>query len=184
MGKRYYAVDIAGLKRRLPLFEIAPGMKIAIFNILGDTEVVMRSSQALAKKLPAGVEVLVTPEVKSIPLVYELSKLLAVPYVVARKIKKPYMKGSLKTLVVSITTGQPQTLWLDGKDRSVLKNKRVALIDDVISTGSTLMGLRKLMKKAGAKVVAEAAVFIEGDPAKWPKIISLGNLPIFSDEKS
>lgn len=184
MKRRYYAVDIAGLKRRLPLFAVAPGMKIALFNILGDTEVVIRSARALAKKMPPGVEVLITPEVKSIPLVFELSRILKIPYVVARKIKKPYMFDSLKSKVLSITSGQPQTLWLDGKDKQVLKNKKVALVDDVISSGSTLRGLRKLMKKAGARIIAEAAIFTEGEPKKWRKIISLGNLPIFIDEKS
>ena len=35
-----YAVEIAGLKRDLRLFEIKPGLKIAILNILGDTDLV------------------------------------------------------------------------------------------------------------------------------------------------
>ena len=176
---KQHEVKIAGLKRKLPLFEVAPGVRIAIFNILGDTELVMRCAKRLVKKLPDNVQVLVTPEVKSIPLVYEMSRILNVPYVVTRKIRKPYMVDSLKCKVVSITTGKPQTLWLDGKDKGVLKGKKVALVDDVISTGSTLRGLRKLMKKVGACVVAEAAVFTEGDEKKWKGIISLGNLPIF-----
>lgn len=180
--KTYYTVSISGLRRKLPLFEVAPGVKIAIFNILGDTEVVVRAARALVKKIPNNVEVLITPEVKSIPLVFELSRILNVPYVVARKIKKPYMVKTLKSEVVSITTGKPQTLWLDGKDRSVLKGKKVALVDDVISTGSTLKGLKKLMKAAGAKVVAEVAVFTEGDQKKWRRVIALGNLPVFTDE--
>lgn len=182
MTKNHYTVSIAGLRRKLPLFEVAPGVKIAIFNILGDTEVVIHVAKALAKKIPNNVEVLITPEVKSIPLVFELSRILKIPYVVARKIKKPYMLKTLKSEVVSITTGKPQTLWLDGKDKNVLKGKRVALIDDVISTGSTLRGLKKLMKAAGAKVVAQVAVFTEGDPKKWRRVIALGNLPVFSDE--
>ena len=181
MIKTHCSVNIAGLKRKLPLFEVAPGVKIALFNILGDTEVVVHSAKALAKKMPKNIEVLVTPEVKSIPLVFELSKILKIPYVVTRKIRKPYMVGSLKSEVVSITTGKPQTLWLDGKDKKTLKGKKVALVDDVISTGSTLKGLRKLMKAAGVEIAAEVAVFTEGDPKKWRRVISLGNLPIFTD---
>lgn len=179
-NKEFYKIKLCGFERDLPLFTVAPGVKIAIFNILGDTEVVEKTARALAKKLPKKVDALVTPEVKSIPLAYELSRILKIPYVVTRKIKKPYMTASLSYKVVSITTGQPQTLWLDGKDRFLLKGKEVILVDDVVSTGSTLKGLRSLMKKAGAKVVAEAAVFTEGDQKKWKKIISLGNLPIFS----
>lgn len=182
MIKTSYPVSIAGLKRKLPLFEVAPGVKIALFNILGDTEVVVHAARALAKKMPKNIDVLVTPEVKSIPLVFELSRILKIPYVVTRKIKKPYMVGSLKSDVVSITTGKPQTLWLDGKDKDILKAKKVALVDDVISTGSTLKGLKKLMKLAKAKVIAEVAVFTEGNPKKWRGVISLGNLPIFTNE--
>lgn len=183
-AKTYHIVSFAGLTRSLPLFEVAPGVQIAIFNILGDTEVVVESAKVLVKKMPANIEVLVTPEVKSIPLVFELSKILKIPYVVARKIIKPYMIDSLKAEVISITTGKPQTLWLDGKDIKILKGKKVALIDDVVSTGSTFAGLKKLMKKAGAKVAAEVAVFTEGDPKKWIHVISLGNLPVFINGKS
>lgn len=143
---------------------------------------VVRAAKALAKKIPHNIEVLITPEVKSIPLVFELSRILKVPYVVARKIKKPYMTRTLKSEVVSITTGKPQTLWLDGKDKKVLKGRKVALVDDVVSTGSTLRGLKKLMKAVGAKVVAQVAVFTEGNPKKWRRVIALGNLPVFSDE--
>ena len=35
-----HAVDVAGVKRNLPLFEVKPGLKIAVLNILGDTELV------------------------------------------------------------------------------------------------------------------------------------------------
>lgn len=182
-GKEFYRIKLCGLVRDLPLFEVAPKARIAIINILGDTEFVKKTAAALIKKLPKKADILVTPEVKSIPLAYELSRKMNIPYVVARKIKKPYMVNSLGCEVVSMTTGKPQTIWLDSKDKNVLKGKKVILIDDVISTGATLKGLRNLMKKAGAEVIAEAALFIEGDPKKWPKIISLGNLPVFIDKR-
>jgi adenine phosphoribosyltransferase len=174
-----YPVNIAGVKRKLPLFEVAPGVKIALFNILGDTEVVEAGARALAKKLPKEVEVLVTPEVKSVPLAFEMARIMKLPYVVARKIKKPYMVGAIWQRVVSITTGKPQKIWLDGKDLKILENRKVALVDDVASTGSTLQGLRQLVEKAGAKVVAEAVVFTEGDRRKWRKVMALGHLPVF-----
>lgn len=180
IGQEFYRIKLCGLIRDLPLFEVSKGIKIAIFNILGDTELVTKTAKALAKKLPKNGEVIVTPEVKSIPLAYELSKILKIPYVVARKIKKPYMTNSLSHQVVSITTGKPQTIWLDGKDKIAVFNKNIILVDDVVSTGSTLQGLRKLMQKAGGKIISEAAIFTEGDSKQWKKIISLGNLPIFT----
>jgi adenine phosphoribosyltransferase len=51
----------------------------------------------------------------------------------------------------------------------------------VISTGSTLQGIRLIMEKANATICAEAAILTEGERAKWGSIISLGHLPVFTD---
>ena len=183
-GREYYRIKLCGLVRDLPLFEVNPGVKIAIFNTLGDTEIVKKLGATLARRLPKDSQVIVTPEVKSIPLAYELSRRMKIPYVVTRKIKKPYMVGSIGHQTRTYThQSKSQTIWLDGKDKNILKGKKVVLIDDVISTGSTLAALRSLMKKAKAKVVAETAVFTEGDPKKWKSIISLGNLPVFINQE-
>lgn len=180
--RQKYPVEIAGIQRELPLFEIKPGLRIAILNILGDTELVGACARALAEKLQAiSYDILVTAEAKSIPLAHALSVETAKPYVILRKIYKPYMGDALSTETMSITTGEPQRLYLDEKDRDKVKGKRVLILDDVISTGSTLQGMRLLMQKAGAQVVAEAAIFTEGERAKWNDIISLGHLPVFSD---
>jgi adenine phosphoribosyltransferase len=178
---RVYEVVIGGLKRELPRFEVAPGVKIAIFNMLGDTEIVERAADLLAARMPEGAEVIVTPEVKAVPLAHAVSVRTDIPYVVARKIRKPYMVNCLEAEVVSITTGKPQTLYLDGKDRHLVEGKKSILLDDVISTGSTLRGLRQLMKNANSPIVAEMAVFTEGDDTDWSQVIALGHLPIFTD---
>jgi len=180
MEQTYYRVEVAGVIRDLPLFEVAPGLKIAIFNMLGDTDVVEAAADALLPRLPEA-DILVTPEAKAIPLAHALAARLKKRYVVARKVLKPYMIGAIKTDVISITTGEPQSLYVDGKDLPYLKGRRVVLVDDVVSTGSTLRGLRQLMAMAGATVVGEAAVFTEGDPEKWKHIISLGHLPLFRE---
>jgi adenine phosphoribosyltransferase len=179
MGKTY-PVEVAGLKRELPLFEVAPGVTIAILNILGDTEFVRACAHALAKKLEGvGYDVLVTAEAKSIPLIHALSEETSKPYVVLRKNYKSYMGETISAETVSITTGAPQTLHLDVKDRELVNGARVVLVDDVISTGSTQQGMRAVMDKAGGSVVAEAAIFTEGDEAKWQHILALGHLPVF-----
>lgn len=177
-----YAVEIAGLKRKLRLFEIKPGLKIAILNILGDTELVQACAKELSRKLEdIEYDVLVTAEAKSIPLAYALSAETKKPYVVLRKTYKSYMGDALKVETLSITTGQTQMLILDEKDRSLIQGKRVVIVDDVISTGSTLQGMRRILEKAGSSVVAEAAIFTEGDRAQWMNIISLGHLPLFTE---
>jgi adenine phosphoribosyltransferase len=176
-----YTVDVAGVRRDLPLFEVAPGIRIAVLNILGDTELVCAAAGGLSAELRGlDVDVLVTPETKSIPLVHQLSVELNLPYVVLRKEYRPYMGDALQVETHSITTGKPQTLYLDEKDRTELKDRRVVLVDDVISTGSTLEAMRKVVAEAGGETVAEAAVFTEGDKAQWQKIIALGHLPVFT----
>jgi len=61
----------------------------------------------------------------------------------------------------------------------LIEGKKVLVVDDVISTGSTLEAMRKLMEMAGAIIVKEVAIFTEGDPKEWGGITSLGHLPLF-----
>jgi adenine phosphoribosyltransferase len=91
------------------------------------------------------------------------------------------MGDAFQAETLSITTGKPQTLILDEKDRELIQGGKVVIVDDVISTGSTLQGMRMILEKAGASVVAESAIFTEGDRAQWNNIISLGHLPLFTD---
>ncbi|HSH02260.1 MAG TPA: phosphoribosyltransferase family protein [Anaerolineae bacterium] len=175
-----HTVTVAGLERHLPLFEVAPGVTIAIFNLLGDTYVTKAAAAALAEKVaPLGGDVLVTPEAKSITLAYEMSALLGLPYVVLRKSHKPYMGDTINAETVSITTGKPQTLHLDEKDIPLVKGKKVILVDDVVSTGSTLKGMEAVINAAQGNIHAITAVFTEGD-ADWSHVIALGNLPVFT----
>jgi adenine phosphoribosyltransferase len=177
-----YSINIAGIQRELPLFAIKPGLRIAILNILGDTELVQACARELGKKLQGvNYDLLVTAEAKSIPLAHALSVETKKPYLVLRKIYKPYMGDAIKAETLSITTGQPQILILDEKDREAIKGKKVVIVDDVISTGSTLQGMRMILDKAGAAVAAEAAILTEGDRAQWMHILSLGHLPLFTD---
>ncbi len=181
-AREVYPVEIAGVRRELPLFEVAPGVRIAVLNILGDVELTEAAAEALAERLKGtAYDTLVTAEAKSIPLIYALAVRTRKPYVVLRKAYKPYMGETIRAETLSITTGKPQTLYLDDKDRSLLAGKRVVLVDDVISTGSTLQGMRLVVEKAGGEVVAEAAIFTEGDRAKWRDVIALGHLPVFTD---
>ena len=178
--RQTHPVDVNGVHRELPLFEVKPGVRIAVLNILGDTELVEAAAVGLAEKLAAlTYDILVTAEAKSIPLIHALSVQTRKPYVVLRKAYKPYMGEAIQAETLSITTGKPQTLYLDEKDRDLSHGKKVVLVDDVISTGSTLQGMRLVLGKAGAEVVAEAAIFTEGERAQWEQIVALGHLPVF-----
>lgn len=179
-SRETYTVEIAGITRQLPLFEVVTGVRIAIFNMLGDTFVVKAAAAALAERLKnVNAQVLVTAEAKSIPLIYEMSALMGLPYIVLRKSYKSYMGNAISAETHSITTGKPQTLYLDEKDHNLVQGKHVILVDDVVSTGSTLEGMQTVITKANAQVSAVAAVFTEGN-ADWSHVVALANLPVFT----
>ena len=175
----YYELKIGQLTRHLPVVQISPDLAIASFVILGDCELVTHVAPMLKEKLPP-VDYLITAEAKGIPLVNELCRLMDLPYyIVARKSVKPYMDDPLVDETVSITTQKPQTLCLDGKDAMIIRGKRVALVDDVISTGESLKTMERLVEKAGAIVVAKAAILAEDKAADRTDIVFLEKLPVF-----
>lgn len=173
-----HRITVGGIARELPVVDVG-GVSVALLNLLGDTELTEAAADELARRLPAGVEGFVTPEVKAVPLAHALSVRTGLPYVVARKTVKPYMVDPVTREVVSITTGKPQLLVLDGNDVERLAGRRVAIVDDVVSTGGTLEGLKELLRSVGAEVVATLVVFTEGDANGRDDVIALGHLPLF-----
>ena len=123
---RVYRVQVGNVERKLPLFEVAPGVKIAIFNMLGDTEVVETSAALLAGRMPLGVEVIIVPEVKAVPLGHALSARTGLPYAVVRKVRKPYMIDSIDAEVVSITTGHMLRSWPLPKDATTSPDRAMS----------------------------------------------------------
>jgi len=176
-----YTLEICGLKRELPIIPISDELSIASFVILGDTELVCRVAPELVKRLPE-VDKLVSAEAKGIPLIHEVSRIMGMNYIVARKSVKAYMENPVIVEVESITTHGKQTLCLNGIDAEKIKGKRVAIIDDVISTGASVAAVEKLVKKAGGRIVAKAAILAEGDAVNRDDIIYLGTLPLFDRE--
>ena len=174
-----YTLHVAELTRELPIIKLSYDLSIASFVILGDTEIVRKTAPIIAKKLPE-VDFIVTAEAKGIPLAYEISKILNLnEYIVARKSIKAYMEEPIEFEVNSITTTNSQKLYLNNQDAKKIKGKRVALVDDVISTGQSLKALERLVEKAGGKVLAKAAILAEGDAKDRKDIIFLEALPTF-----
>ena len=178
---RTYRVQVADVVRDLPLIEVAPDVRIAFVDCLNDVALTHAAVQALAPKLePFAPQVLVTPEAKSIPLVYGLAVALGCGYITLRKTPKAYMQDPISVHTESITAaGEVQTLYFDARYREDVAGKRVVLVDDVVSTGSTLAAMQHLMDRVGADVVARAAIFTEGEPNRWKDIVALGHLPVF-----
>jgi adenine phosphoribosyltransferase len=110
-----------------------------------------------------------------------MSALMGLPYVVLRKTYKTYMGDAISAETLSITTGKTQTLYLDEKDRDFVAGKQVILVDDVVSTGSTLQAMQEVIARAEGEITRVAAVFTEGD-ADWSQVTALGTLPVFTDQ--
>lgn len=177
-----YTMNIAGVERRLPLFPISENLQIAAFIMFGDVEITKASAQALLKIVPE-YDIMVTAECKSIPLIYEMARQSdADNYIIARKGPKLYMKNIIQTDVDSITTAHKQTLCIGEADVEAMKGKRVLIVDDVISTGESLLALEELVNKAGGNIVGKAAVLAEGGAANREDIIFLEKLPLFDKD--
>jgi adenine phosphoribosyltransferase len=171
-----HTVMIGSEVRQLPIVNVGP-VSVALLNLLGDTKLTEAAADELVKRMPQNIEAFVTPEVKAVPLAHAMSVRTGIPYVVARKTEKPYMVGAVKREVISITTGKPQLLVIDGADIPSLKAKNIGIIDDVVSTGGTLNSLTDLLKDVGGNVVATLVVFTEGDERS--DVIALGHLPLY-----
>lgn len=173
MEQKYFDFELYGVKRKLPYVKIKEDLALASFVCLSDTELVGVAAPELVKRLPQ-VDYLVTAEAKGMCLTHEMSRIMGMKeFIVARKSKKPYMQNAVECTVYSITTQAKQTLYLDGVDAEKIRGKRVALVDDVIATGDSIRALEELAKKAGAEVVAKAAILAELESVNRPDIIYL-----------
>ena len=174
----FYTMKIAGLERKLEKFPVSDKLDIAAFIIFGDVELTIKACEELLKKAPE-FDYIITPEAKSIPIAYEMSRQSGKPYIVARKGVKVYMRNPLDVSVTSITTKTEQHLYLGEREVEMIKGKRVLIVDDVISTGESLIAVRNLVKEAGAIEAASCAILAEGDAADRDDIIFLEKLPLF-----
>ncbi len=175
----FYRMNIAGCSRALPLCKVNENLKIAAFIMFGDVEITEKSAEALLKKCPE-FDLLLTAESKGIPLCYEMARQSKKDYIVARKSEKLYMKNCACADVKSITTANLQKLYLSEEKFNVIKGKRILLIDDVISTGKSILALEELVNKAEGKIVGKACVLAEGEAARRQDIIFLNPLPLFN----
>ena len=172
-----YKLEVAGLTRELPICKISDTLSIAAFIIFGDVELTIACAKALLEKAPE-FDVIVTAESKAIPLAYEMSRQSGKKYILARKGKKLYMQEPVVVEVQSITTKELQSLCIDKPDLEYMNGKRVLIVDDVISTGGSLLAMEAIVAKSTASIVARAAVLAEGDAAKRKDILFLAPLPL------
>ena len=175
-----YEIDIAGLKRELPICRVTDDLYIGAFVMFGDVELTVHCAEQLLKLAPE-YDYLIAPEAKAIPLLYEMARQSgAEKYFLARKVAKAYMSGVFEVNVKSITTAAVQRLIIDTADAEQIRGKRMLILDDVISTGESLHAMEELVTAAGGIVAGRMAVLAEGDAIERDDIIVLAPLPLFN----
>ena len=176
---KYFTVDLNGYEANLPVLPLPSGVNIAFFNLHGNVGMTEHCGKQLAK-LVADCDVLLTAESKGLQLTHVIARELGHEYyAVARKSKKLYMQDGLEVVIKSsITTGTEQKLYLSRHDGELMKGKKVGIIDDVVSTGNSLVGLEKLVEMSGGTICKKAFVLAEGDAAKRDDICYLGVIPL------
>ena len=129
-----YEMNIAGLRRDLPLCRVSDDVYIGAFVIFGDVELTVHCATELLKRAPE-YDYLIAPEAKSIPLLYEMARQSgAKKYFLARKGPKLYMTGVFEVTVRSITTMSLQKLVLDVEDAELMRGKRILIAGDAVMT--------------------------------------------------
>ena len=178
--EKFFKVDIKGYDAHLPLIALSDTLTIAFFNLHGDAKLTEHCGKELAK-LIGDSEVLITAESKGLQLTHVVARESNLPdYAVARKSKKLYMNDGISVQYgSSITTGKPQEFFLSAKDVNLIKGKKVCIVDDVLSTGTSLLGLESLVEKAGGIVNKKIFVLAEGDAAKRDDVEFLATIPLF-----
>lgn len=178
---KFYTVEIGGHKTDLPILKLSSGVGICFFNLHGNQALTEICGKEIAKRLKP-CDVIITAESKGLQLAHVVARELNHEfYAVCRKSKKLYMQDGLQTSVKSITTGEVQTLYLSKHDADLLCGKRVAIVDDVVSTGGSLKGIEEIVRLAGGTVVEKAFVLAEGDAKERDDIIYLASIPIITD---
>lgn len=179
-----YEMEIAGLKRKLPLCKVNEDTYIAAFICFGDYEVTVKAAEKMLDLVSADeYDYMLTAEAKGIPLIHEMARQSgATKYFVARKGAKNYMPDPIHVDDSSITTQGLQKLYLGSDDASLIKGKRILLIDDVISTGGSLRAMEALVDIAGGIVAGKVAVLAEGNAALRTDIKFLHKVPLFDRE--
>jgi adenine phosphoribosyltransferase len=132
------------------------------------------------------VEVVVTVATMGIPLAIETTRSLGLDdYAILHKTPKIHLSDGESEPVVSITTAGEQRLLFDRARVGAVAGRRVAIIDDVISTGGSIMAALRLVRRVGGIPVALGCMLTEGDA--WRAALgddaslvrSLGRIPIF-----
>jgi adenine phosphoribosyltransferase len=181
---KFYEVSLCGQCFKLPVMKISDKEGIAVFDMLSSRKMAKCATESickLAEMYKGKVDVVLSAESKGIILADRVAGMLDCDMVILRKEKKLYYK-SVISAGVDTYTNKRHELFLDASRVSGLVGKRVLVVDDVVSTGSSLSAMETIMDSIGAKVEGKLFVFAEGNAYLRSDVKFVGVLPILKEE--
>lgn len=179
---------IGSQEKDLPVVPLSDELAIALFiTVDHGVRFMAKAGEDLARILAGhDVEVVASVATMGIPLAIEVTRALGLDdYLILQKTPKIHLSDAIAEPVRSITTGSMQRLLFDRARIGAVAGKRVALIDDVISTGASITAALRLVRRVGGDPVAIGCLLTEG--GEWPKALgqdvhlvrALGAIPLF-----
>jgi len=190
---RTYSATVGRQTVELPLVPLADDLTIALLICVDHgvafAEVAGRELADLMA--PAAPEIVVSVATMGIPLAIEASRALGLDdYVILHKTPKIHLGETWSEPVTSITTDKPQRLRMDPARVGAVRGRRVAVVDDIISTGASTLAALRLVRRIGAEPVVIGTLMTEGSGwrtalgADADIVRSLGSMPLFRPDGS
>lgn len=179
-----YPVFFGKEKFDLPLVEIAPKVRIALFNGLTDAHMTASACKALKNKVYShrhNFDVVISAESKGITFATYIAASFSKALIILSKNKKPYIKSYFISRSDTFTTSGGSILYADASRWKEFHGKRFLVVDDVVSSGSSLEAMKSIIQQYDGEFYAAAAVLAEGDAAKRNDLIFLDKIPVFED---
>ncbi len=193
MRERTYSAEIGTQRVDLPIVSLNDELALALL-ITVDMGIgfMSQAGRELADIIrPYDVDVVATVATMGIPLVVEVTRALGLDqYVMLHKTPKIHLADAISETVRSITTSGEQRLFFDRARIADVEGKRVALVDDVISTGASTGSALRLLRGVEADIVVIGTLVTEA--SKWRdalgddalKVRALGSIPVFRPDGS
>jgi adenine phosphoribosyltransferase len=185
---RTYSTTVGSQAVDLPLVPLSDDLTIALL-ICVDHGVAFAETagRELADLMrPFAPDIVVSVATMGIPLAIEASRALGLDdYVILHKTPKIHLGETWAEPVTSITTDKPQKLRLDPARVAAVRGRRVAVVDDIISTGASTLAALRLLRRIGAEPVVIGTLMTEGSGwrsalgADADNVRALGSMPLF-----
>lgn len=173
-------MEIAGVRRRLPLYQVDEETYEAVFIAFNDVTLTQNAARTLLEQVP-DFDCILTEETQGVPLAFEMSRQAGLKrYIVARKQAKAHM-DDVVAIQIEGKEDVPlnvRKLYLSQEDALYLKGKRVLLVDDCV-LGKTMYALDQLVDALGGYVAGMATILVQEGAPDLPDLLALGRVPVF-----